>query len=940
MTGAAAGWHGAQATIPPAPAAAVRPPVRARPQASPTMPEVLSPAVAPVDAARIDAALLRERLHLYETNFWPAIASQTAVAALVAAAFASAVSVAALGAWVAIMALSLVLRIAVGLRLRRAQERHAPPTLRRLWAARLAVAGSGAAWGAAGLLFYSSVDLQSQTLLAFVLAGVAAGSLSMTSFDLPAAFLFAMLTLAPLGLRMIGAGSGADTTMGVMALMFVALLGLTGRRGQNQLREVVIAREAERVRAESLLDNQQRLQKLSDELRQQSEALTLTLGSMDQGILSIDATGRTHFYNRRLAELLDIPESFFAAAPTMDEIARYQLEHGHYGPNFELVEPKGRQVLEQWFAGSREPFPQTYLRRTPRGTVLEVKTLYLPEAGLVRTFSDVTAFFETRERLQLSQAEEGKLALVAAYTDNAVAITDAQDRVEWVNAAFTRMTGHTLEQAAGRVMAELLRGAQSDVEALHRMEQELRSQLKASAELRYQLKDGRSLWLALETHAVLGPDGSVQHYISIGRDVSARRAADEALRAAHDEAERASRAKSEFLSAMSHELRTPMNAILGFAQLLHTDAQRPLAEPQRGHVRHILQAGTHLLALIDDVLDLARVEAGKQPILLEPVALGPLVHECLELVRPLAEARRIALDGRAAVDTSAWVGADRTRLKQVLLNLLSNAIKYNREGGQVRLDCGAEADEVWLSIADTGLGFGQEQRERLFTAFDRLGAEDGPIPGAGIGLALTKRMLELMSGRIDAHSEVGVGSIFRVCLRRDAEPQVPPPPRLQAGAAPELPVAAETTRRVLYIEDNPVNATLMEAVLQRVPGVSLTCATLPEVGLELARAQPPDLVLLDIQLPGIDGFEVLRRLRASPATEAIPVVAVSANAMPSDIERAHEAGFDDYVTKPIDFERLLGLVQLCGPGHGRSRFVMALKPGPAANPQVSSARSS
>jgi PAS domain S-box-containing protein len=884
------------------------------------MPTPAATGPAGLDAERIESALRRERLHLYDANLWPAVSSQTVVVLLVIGAFWPSAGVAALASWAAMQALSLTLRIAVGLRLRRAEASQEPPTLRRLWASRLAVVAAGAAWGAAGLLLYAPADLQSQTLLAFVLAAVAAGSLSMTAFDLTAAFPFAAFTLLPLSLRMVGAGNGADTTMGVMALLFVALLGLTGRRGQRLLREMVIAREAERQRAESLLESQQRLQQLSDELRQQGEALTLTLDSMDQGILSMDEQGRTRFFNRRLTELLDMPEAFFAARPTMEDIARYQLEHGHYGEDFGLAEPKLRRHLESWFAGQRTPFPGTYLRRTPGGTMLEVKSRYLPGAGLVRTFSDVTAFFEARERLQHSQAEEGKLALVAAHTDDAVAITDAQQRIEWINAAFTRMTGHSLEHAAGRRITELLRGVGTDFDALQRLDEQLLREHKASAELRYQLKDGRTLWLALETHAVLGPDGAVQHYISLARDFTARHAAEEALRAARDDAERASRAKSDFLSAMSHELRTPMNAILGFAQLLASDTRRPLAEPQHTHVQQILQAGTHLLTLIDDVLDLARVEAGKQPIRLDAMALGPLVRQCLELVRPLAEQRRVTLAGGDALDAVGWVAADRTRLKQVLLNLLSNAIKYNREGGEVRLAGSRGPDEVWLDIADTGPGIGRAAQARLFTAFERLGAEAGPIPGAGIGLTLSRRMLELMAGRIEVASEVGVGSTFRIGLRR-AEPSAPAPvTQTGAAAAATQSPAAPPTRRVLYIEDNAVNAMLVEAVLERVPGVRLVCAQLPQVGIDLALADPPDLILLDIQLPGFDGFEVLRRLRGQDATRAVPVVAVSANAMRSDLERARAAGFDDYLTKPIDLERLLALVGRCGPGLDRSQL--------------------
>jgi len=288
----------------------------------------------------------------------------------------------------------------------------------------------------------------------------------------------------------------------------------------------------------------------------------------------------------------------------------------------------------------------------------------------------------------------------------------------------------------------------------------------------------------------------------------------------------------------------------------------------------------------------------------EPVAVAPLVDECLELMRPLAQERDIRLQEHAPADWRDHVAADRTRLKQVLLNLLSNAIKYNQPGGDVRLHCIAAGDEVRIGVSDTGQGLGPEQRARLFTAFERLGAEGGPVPGAGIGLTLSRRMLELMHGSIEIDSEAGRGSTFWIRLRR-AEPAVPTaaPP----GASPLLPAPRATAaamRQVLYIEDNPVNVLLVEAALEREPGVRLVTAPLPELGLDLARADRPDLILLDIQLPSIDGFEVLRRLRAADATRAIPVVAVSANAMPADIQRALAAGFDGYLTKPLDIEQL------------------------------------
>jgi PAS domain S-box-containing protein len=488
-------------------------------------------------------------------------------------------------------------------------------------------------------------------------------------------------------------------------------------------------------------------------------------------------------------------------------------------------------------------------------------------------------------------------------------ITDAEDRVEWVNAAFTRMTGHALPDAAGRRLSELLRGPGADLDALARMDEQLRREQKSAAELRYQLKDGRSLWLAVETHAVLGPDGRVQQYISIGRDVTERHAVEQQLRAARDEAERASRTKSEFLSAMSHELRTPMNAILGFAQLMQSDPDRALSARQHAHLQQILRAGAHLLELIDDVLDLARVEAGRQPITIEPVQPSQLLEECLTLMRPLAEERRVRFDGCAPGCCSDPVAADRTRLKQVLLNLLSNAIKYNEPGGSVTVACRPDGDDALvLAVTDSGPGLHPAQQERLFQAFERLGAEQGAVRGAGIGLALSKRLVELMGGQIGVESAPGAGSTFWLRLpRASSAPAAVSPPAALGDAARAAAPDGQCT--VLYVEDNPVNVVLMEALLEREPGVRLVTAQLPELGLELAHSASPDLILLDIQLPGMDGYEVLRRLRASERHARTPIVAISANAMRGDIERGLGAGFDAYLTKPLDIAQLLGVVR-------------------------------
>ncbi|MGF6273623.1 signal transduction histidine kinase/ActR/RegA family two-component response regulator [Massilia sp. UYP11] len=372
---------------------------------------------------------------------------------------------------------------------------------------------------------------------------------------------------------------------------------------------------------------------------------------------------------------------------------------------------------------------------------------------------------------------------------------------------------------------------------------------------------------------------------------------------ANEEARSANQAKSAFLSSMSHELRTPLNAILGFAQILTSDKLPSTLEQKKEFANHILKSGRHLLTLINEILDLAKVESGTITLSMEPVALSTMLLEVRTMIEPIAATRKVRalfpeVDG-------AVVMADRTRLKQVLLNLLSNAVKYNREEGAVVVSCEQSGPQrLRLSVRDTGLGLNPEQLANLFQPFNRLGQEAGAHEGTGIGLVVTKRLVELMGGEIGVTSSRGVGSVFWIELASTAPLASAPPERgPQAETAPGAPSAECAPRLVLYVEDNPANLRLVEQIFAFRPDLRLLAAADGHLGLELARAHRPDAILMDLNLPGMGGFEVLRQLRADPATTWIPVIALTANAMPHDIERGMAAGFCRYLTKPIDIDK-------------------------------------
>jgi signal transduction histidine kinase/ActR/RegA family two-component response regulator len=515
-----------------------------------------------------------------------------------------------------------------------------------------------------------------------------------------------------------------------------------------------------------------------------------------------------------------------------------------------------------------------------------------------------------RSALFKTQALQNAILTSANFS---IIATDEKGIIQLFNVGAERMLGYRADEVVNKISPSDIHDPQEVMARAQALTLELGTVIapgfealafKASREIedKYELtyvrKDGSRFPAIVSITALRDDAGGIIGYLLIGTDNSVRDRVERALKEAMAAAEKANRAKSDFLSSMSHELRTPLNAILGFAQLLESGAPAPTTT-QRRSIDQIIKAGWYLLELINEILDLALIESGKLTMSREPVSLAEVMLECRAMIEPQASQRGIGMTF-PQFDAPRFVNADRTRVKQVLINLLFNAIKYNRVNGTVVVE-GTLVPPHWfrIRVKDTGAGLSAEQLAQLFQPFNRLGQEGGTEEGTGIGLVVTKRLVEAMGGRIGADSVLGEGSVFWIEFELANAPQFAATEADHAIAATPTASDGKPRRTVLYVEDNPANLELVEQLVARRPDLRLLSAADGNLGIEYARAYLPEVILMDINLPGLSGIEAMKILHAGAATAHIPIIALSANAVPRDIEKSLEAGFFNYITKPI-----------------------------------------
>lgn len=511
-----------------------------------------------------------------------------------------------------------------------------------------------------------------------------------------------------------------------------------------------------------------------------------------------------------------------------------------------------------------------------------------------------------------AQTSENLLQQYKEITDKSsiISIIDMDGIITYANEACCKITEHSLEQLIGLEYHLTSEHRQSD-DVYDEIWSTIRDEKKIwQGVTKYIPNSGKVYYLKNTIKPILDTNGHVLEYIALRHDITDIRLAalerEKLLVLEKKQAYEASQAKSEFLSSMSHELRTPMNAILGFAQVLKYDDK--LDDDQQDSINEIINAGQHLLKLINGVLDLAKIESGHIDLIFEPVKISTLLDECFTLLMPMAQKQQVNISHSDIDDYS--IHADRTCLKQVLINILSNAIKYNRQQGQVKVKIGDAHNKNMLriTVSDTGYGIEKTRLNELFQPFNRLNADSSEIEGTGIGLAITRNLVELMGGKIGVDSQLNSGSHFWIELPIHSLGNSKEIHAIELGSIDKPIISTKKQHIILYIEDNQSNLKLVDQIMSKQEHIKFISAENAESGLALARTFLPELVLLDINLPKMNGYEVLSEIQADKELKDIPVIAVTANAMINDIEQGNAAGFSDYLTKPLDIRKLISTV--------------------------------
>ncbi len=668
--------------------------------------------------------------------------------------------------------------------------------------------------------------------------------------------------------------------------------------------------------------------------RKQAEEALLKAGALQNAIfnsanfssIATDAKGVIQIFNVGAERMLG-----YTAAEVMNKItpadisdpqeviARAEALSAELGtriaPGFEALVFKASRGIE-------DIYELTYFRKDGSRfpAVVSVTALRDAQEGIIGYLligTDNTARKQVEEeRMKLDQRLRDQhfytRSLIESNID-ALMATDPRGIITDVNKQTEALTGCTRDELIGAPFKNYFTEAVRAEAGINRV---LSEGKVTNYELTARARDGKETVVSYNATTFYDRDRRLQGVFAAARDVTERKRLDQALQetnialeSAKSTAEKANLAKSDFLSSMSHELRSPLNAILGFAQLIESDSPPPTLSQKRS-IDQILQAGWYLLELINEILDLALIESGKLSLSLEPISLAEIMYECQTMMESQAQKRGISMSF-PQLAVGHFVQADRTRMKQVLINLLSNAIKYNKPNGIVVVECIAlNAERIRIRVEDSGEGLSQDKLNQLFQPFNRLGQEANVGEGTGIGLVVSKRLIELMGGVINVESTVGKGSVFWVEMNLADAPQ-PHEDSADIVAVVQVPVRSDAQlRTLLYVEDNPANLMLVENIIARRSDLRLLSARDGIAGVELARTTRPDVILMDINLPGISGITALKILADDPLTAKIPVIALSANAMPHDIEKGLEAGFFRYLTKPVKVNEFIDTLEL------------------------------